>query len=97
VTDNPRAPVVVDVSPNVGVDVDARAQLIAKLKRLAADGYQIILLNVADLVYIDSVMLGALIQAYVGVIRSGGTLRLLNASDKLRKLLAISKLDRIIQ
>src|SRR4051812_19056987 len=95
--DDPREPVVVDVSPDIGLNADARAQLIATLKTLAGTGYGYILLNVQRVTYIDSVLLGAIIQAYVGVIRSGGALKLLNAPEKSRRLLVITNLDRLIR
>lgn len=89
------AGVVLDVRAAPG-DLDAPAMLRDRLRALAAKGYNVILLNVADVAYIDSVLLGAIVQAYVATIRSGGTFRLLNVSQRLRDLLRLTKLDRII-
>jgi len=90
------AAVVVDVRATMPGDFDAPAILRDRLRLLAAKGYNVILLNVADVAYIDSVLLGAIVQAYVATIRSGGTLKLLNASKRVRDLLRVTKLDRII-
>jgi anti-anti-sigma factor len=89
------AGVVLDVRASPG-DLDAPAVLRDRLHALAAKGYNVILLNVADVAYIDSVLLGAIVQAYVATIRSGGTFTLLNVSKRLRDLLRITRLDRII-
>jgi anti-anti-sigma factor len=88
--------VVVDLRAAAPGDLDAAAILRDRLRGLAAKGYHVILLNVADVASIDSVLLGAIVQAYVATIRSGGTFRLLNASKRVRDLLRVTKLDRII-
>jgi anti-anti-sigma factor len=90
--------VVVDVAAAApsGTGLDAATQLRERLRALAARGYHVILLNLADVAYIDSVLLGAIVQAYAAAIRSGGTLKLLNASNRVRELLRITKLDRLI-
>jgi anti-anti-sigma factor len=88
--------VVVDVEPH-----DRRAgpptALTEKLARLLDQGVQCILLNVADVVYVDSVLLGAMMQAYTSAIRHGGTLKLLHASQRLRELLVVTKLDSVLE
>ena len=89
------AGVVLDVRAAPG-DLDAPGILRDRLRALAARGYNVILLNVADVAYIDSVLLGAIVQAYVATIRSGGTFRLLNVSQRFRDLLRVTRLDRII-
>jgi len=88
--------VVIDVRGATAGDLDAPGVLRDRLRALAARGYNVILLNVADVVHVDSVLLGAIVQAYAATIRSGGTLKLMNASKRLRDLLRVTKLDRII-
>ena len=90
------AGVVLDVRASPS-DLEAPAVLRDRLRALAAKGYNVVLLNVADVAYIDSVLLGAIVQAYVATIRSGGTLELVNVSKRLRDLLRLTKLDRIIE
>jgi anti-sigma B factor antagonist len=89
--------VVVDVRAAAPGDLDAPALLRDRLRALAARGYNVVLLNLADVIYVDSVLLGAIVQAYVATIRSGGSLKLLNVSQRLRDLLRITKLDRVIE
>ena len=89
--------VVVDVErPAQGEPGETHA-LRVKLRGAMEQGYKYILLNVADLTYVDSVWLGAIVQGYVTAIRYGGTLKLLGASRKLRELLRITKLDGVIE
>jgi anti-sigma B factor antagonist len=57
-----------------------------------AAGSKKILLNVADVNYIDSAGLGELVGAYTSVKNAGGELKLLNLSKKVKDLLVITKL-----
>ncbi len=51
-----------------------------------------IVLNLADVSYIDSAGLGELVSAYTTVKNAGGDLKLLNLTKKVRDLLVITKL-----
>ena len=51
-----------------------------------------ILLNLADVNYIDSAGLGELVSAFTTVKNAGGELKLLNLTKKVRDLLVITKL-----
>ena len=51
-----------------------------------------ILLNLADVNYIDSAGLGELVSAFTTVKNTGGELKLLNLTKKVRDLLVITKL-----
>src|SRR5215471_15250620 len=73
------------------------ARLREKLHGLPAQGYQSILVNMAQVNYIDSVLLGAIVQGYVSAMRAGATMKLLHASRRLKELLAVTKLDRILE
>lgn len=57
-----------------------------------AAGSKKILLNVADVNYIDSAGLGELVSAYTSVKNAGGELKLMNLSKKVKDLLVITKL-----
>jgi anti-sigma B factor antagonist len=90
-------------SPAITVDVegsitrhDARAVLLATLTGLIDRGYTMILLNVAQVTYVDSVTLGALVQVYTSALRHGATLKLQNVTERMRQLLRITKLDTVI-
>jgi anti-sigma B factor antagonist len=51
-----------------------------------------IILNLADVNYIDSSGIGELVSSYTTVTNSGGQLKLLNLTKKIQELLAITKL-----
>ena len=63
-----------------------------RIKDLLADGQKRILLNLADVNYIDSAGLGALISSYTTTRREGGSLKLVNLTKRIQDLLAITKL-----
>jgi anti-sigma B factor antagonist len=63
---------------------------------LKSDGKKIIL-NLADVNYIDSSGIGELVSTYTTVTNSGGQLKLLNLTKKIRELLAITKLLTVFQ
>ena len=88
--------IVVDVDRSITHD-DARAALLAKLRGLVDQGYTLILLNVAEVTYVDSVTLGAFAQAYTHALRHGATLKLLRVTEGLRQLLRITKLNTVIE
>jgi anti-sigma B factor antagonist len=51
-----------------------------------------IILNLANVTYIDSSGVGELVSTYTSVVNKGGQLKLLNLTKKIRELLAITKL-----
>jgi len=55
-------------------------------------GNKQILLNLADVTYIDSSGIGELVSAYTAVSNQGGQLKLLNLTKKVHDLLQITKL-----
>ncbi|MBP1610428.1 MAG: anti sigma b factor antagonist RsbV [Acidobacteria bacterium] len=63
---------------------------------LKANGKKIIL-NLADVNYIDSSGIGELVSTYTTVTNSGGQLKLLNLTKKIHELLAITKLLTVFQ
>jgi anti-anti-sigma factor len=75
----------------------AASRLSAQVRDLLNQGYEYVLLNVGQLTYIDSVLLGAVVQAHVAAIRSGARVGILNATKRFRELLATTRLNRIIE
>ena len=62
------------------------------IHRLLEQGKDKILLNLTGVRYIDSIGIGELVSSYASVTRKGGQLKLLNLTQKLKGLLAITKL-----
>src|SRR5215813_8185663 len=67
-------------------------QIKERIRDLLADGQKRILLNLAEITYIDSAGLGALISCYTTSRREGGSLKLVNLTKRIQDLLAITKL-----
>src|SRR5438128_9462590 len=62
------------------------------VRDLLAKGQKKILLNLADVNYIDSSGIGELVSAFTTVRNQGGDLKLLNLTKKVHDLLQITKL-----
>lgn len=56
-----------------------------------------IILNLAEVNYIDSSGIGELVSTYTTVANNGGQLKLLNLTKKIQELLAITKLLTVFQ
>lgn len=62
------------------------------IRGLADTGKKKILLNLANVNYVDSSGIGELIANYTTVSRQGGQLKLLNLTERIQNLLVITKL-----
>lgn len=62
------------------------------IRCLVAEGKTQILLNLADVTYIDSSGLGELIASHVSLTNQGGTIKLVHLTESLRELMTITKL-----
>ncbi|MEA2174297.1 MAG: anti-sigma factor antagonist [Blastocatellia bacterium] len=71
---------------------EGSGQLRQAIRRLTQEGKKKILLNLAGVGYMDSTGIGELVANYTTVQSAGGQLKLLNLTQKLQSLLAITKL-----
>ena len=65
--------------------------------RVVDGGKTKILLNLADVPYVDSAGLGEIVRCYTTVSRKGGRLKLVNLTKKIQDLLAITKLLTVFE
>lgn len=65
--------------------------------RLVDGGRTRIVLNLAEVPYVDSAGLGEIVRCYTTVSRKGGRLKLLNLTKKIKDLLAITKLLTVFE
>jgi anti-sigma B factor antagonist len=72
-------------------------QVKERIKDLLGDGQRRILLNLAEVNYIDSAGLGTLIGSYTTAKRDGGSLKLVNLTKRIQDLLAITKLITVFE
>ncbi len=82
---------VLDLSGRITLG-EGSVQLRDAVRDLLAKGSKLILLNLADVNYIDSSGIGELVSAYTTVRNQGGELKLLNLTKKVHDLLQITKL-----
>lgn len=82
---------VVDMSGRITLG-EGSALLRKTIRDLLDDNRSHILLNLADVDYIDSSGIGELVSAYTGVKNRGGTLKLLQLTKKVHDLLQLTKL-----
>jgi anti-sigma B factor antagonist len=88
---------IVDVSGKVTLGDGGDAMLKDKMGSLVQQGQKKVLLNLGDVSYVDSAGLGAIVQAYATLNKNGGSLRLLNATKRIKDLLSITKLLTIFE
>jgi anti-sigma B factor antagonist len=65
--------------------------------RLAGSGNTRILLNLADVPFIDSSVVGELVRTLTTLSRKGGKLKLLNLPPRIRTLLSMTRLLDVFQ
>jgi anti-sigma B factor antagonist len=68
-----------------------------KVNSLVNQGKKKIVLNLADVPYIDSAVLGEVVRTYTTVSRQGGSLKLLNLTKRITDLLSITKLLTVFE
>ena len=88
--------VVLDVDGRImgGPDSEAFQETI---KALVADGKRKVLVNLEGVNWVNSTGLGILIAGFQELQRSGGRLKLVNVSDRIESLLAVTKLSTIFE
>ena len=87
---------VLDLSGKITLG-EGDALLKDKLHSLMHRGKKTVLLNLAEVSYVDSAGLGALVSAYTTVTREGGSLKLANVTKKLQDLLSIPNLLTVFE
>lgn len=68
-----------------------------KINSLVENGTKSIVLNLAEVPYVDSAGLGEIVRCYTTVSRKDGKLKLLNLTKRIHDLLAITKLLTVFE
>jgi len=76
---------------------DATGALLTTIRQLIDAGSRRIVLNMADLSYIDSSGLGELISAHTSAAVAGGEIKLLNLSRRVHDLMKLTKLLTVFE
>jgi anti-sigma B factor antagonist len=88
--------VVLDVKGRITLG-DGDEVLKDKVNSVVGKGQKKILLNLADVPYVDSAGLGEIVRTYTTVSLQGGSLKLLNLTKRISDLLAITKLLTVFE
>ncbi len=76
---------------------DGHGLLKTQVESLSERGQSRVVLNVAELKYLDSACLGELINAHISLARRGGGLKFVGMPDHLRQLLTLAGLHGIFE
>jgi len=87
---------IVDASGKLTLGEETSA-LRTRIRELVAGGSKRIILNLADVSYMDSSGLGELIGAHTTVTTAGGEMKLLNLAKRVHDLLKITKLYTVFE
>ncbi len=87
---------IVDLKGRITVGLEA-SKVRSILQELAAAGVRDVILNLADVDYIDSTGLGALVVCYTSLRKVGGRLKLENLSRRNVELLVFTKLATVFE
>jgi len=68
-----------------------------KVNSLVNQGHRKIVLNLAEVPYVDSAGLGEIVRTYTTVSRQGGSMKLLNLTKRITDLLSITKLLTVFE
>ncbi len=87
---------IVDASGTITLGRGATS-LSQAMREAAARGDKKILINLAEVTYVDSCGIGELVSSLSGVANRGGSLKLLNPTKRVRDLLQITNLNTVFQ
>jgi anti-sigma B factor antagonist len=89
--------VIVDVSGKVTLGDSGDVVLKDKMHSLVQQGKKKVLLNLAEVSYVDSAGLGEIVQSYATVMKNGGVLKLVHVTRRIHDLLSITKLLTVFE
>ena len=87
---------VLDLAGGLTIDGDVQS-LKDKIYSLIQQGRTQVLVNLADVPYIDSAGLGQLVASYTSVTRANGSMKLLHLNAKNQHLLVITRLVTVFE
>lgn len=88
--------VILDLEGNIRLGEGSKV-LHEKIRHLMTRGEKSILLNLANVSYVDSTGLGELVAGYTTLQKNGGEMKLLNLTDRVSQLMVITKLLTVFE
>ncbi len=87
---------VIDVAGRITLG-EGSSNLREGIREMLAKGNKKILLNLAEVTYIDSSGIGELVSGFTSVANGGGQLKLINLTKRVKDLLQITKLYTVFE
>ena len=87
---------IIDLSGRITLG-DGTGELREALGGLKSTGHRQILLNLADVSFLDSSGIGVLIGAYATITNGGGKLKLMHLSSRVKDVLLVTKLYTVFE
>ena len=84
------------IEPRERITIETEPLFTKVMRALLDAGPRRFALDLAEVPYVDSVGLGAIVQAYTSARRRGGDLKLLHVNARVRRLLAITRLNTVL-
>jgi anti-sigma B factor antagonist len=88
--------VIIDLSGRLTLD-GGDEQMRDEVNRLIEEGQTKIVLNLADVLYMDTTCLGEVVRAYVATTKRGGGLKLLRPTKRVQALFKIAGMSKIFE
>ncbi|MBX7170919.1 MAG: STAS domain-containing protein [Pyrinomonadaceae bacterium] len=82
---------ILDLTGNICLG-ESNVKFRSTLRLLDQEGKNNILLNLADVAYLDSSGLGELVAGYLSTKKNGGQIKLLNLNSRIREIMVMTKL-----
>jgi anti-sigma B factor antagonist len=91
------AVVVLDLRGQMTLTGDEEPLLLRRIRGVVEEGHRRVLLNLAQVSYVDSTGIGEIVGAYTRVVREGGQLKLCGVSPRTQELLIATNLASVIE
>ncbi|MGI9124001.1 MAG: STAS domain-containing protein [Mycobacterium sp.] len=85
------------VQPKGRLDARSAAALSEQLQGLISDGHHRLVVDMSDVVSIDSAILGSLLAAHKAAMAQSGDLRLTGSNSQVTMVLEITGLNRVLK
>ena len=88
--------IIVKVSGEITLKKNRNTMLHEKVRVLVQQGHTRVLIDLADVSYVDSAGLGEIVQANSTAKNHGGSMKLCSPTSRLRELLTVTRLTAIL-
>lgn len=87
---------VLDLHGQMTLSGDEEFRLLHQIQRVLDEGFRHVVVNLANVAYLDSTGVGEIVGAYTRVLRAGGMLKLCCVSARTEDLLRAASIDSVV-